>query len=90
MNTQTLKPLRHFIIETFGNGKALDAKAVLEQAAPSYPGEKYCSVPSIAEHLKALKAVGILHEDGSYLDDKGKLVSMYRISEYGLEKIEKK
>lgn len=91
MNVQVKaqKPLKMFITELFGNGELLDSKGIHELVSDFYPGEKYCSLSCIEEHLKSLKAVGILHEEGSYLDDVDNIVSVYRISEYGLDKLHK-
>ncbi len=89
MMKQTQKPLKMFITEIFGNGELLDVKGIYELVSAYYPDEKYCSVSTIEEHLKSLKAVGILHDEGSYLDDSGELISVYRISEYGLDKLHK-
>lgn len=89
MNMQAQKPLKLYIADLFGNGEALDVKGIHELVSAYYPGEKYCSANTVSEHLKSLKAVGILHEEGSYLDDAGELVSVYRISEYGLDKLHK-
>ena len=73
----------------FSNCEALNAKAVYDMIRGEYPSERYCSIPIVEDHLKSLKAVGILNEEGSYLDDGGNLVSVYRISEYGLDKLHK-
>lgn len=83
------KPLKMMVAEAYQEGWALSAEAVHKLIAGHYPAEPYCSTATIAEHLKSLKAVGFLHEDGSYLDEQGALVSVYRISEYGLEKLRK-
>lgn len=89
MNMEVQNPLKLYIAKIFGNGEPLDVKGIHELVCACYPGEKYCSVSTISEHLKSLKAVGILHEEGSYVDDKEELVSVYRISEYGLDKLHK-
>ncbi|OIO05941.1 MAG: hypothetical protein AUJ49_00490 [Desulfovibrionaceae bacterium CG1_02_65_16] len=83
------KPLKMMVAATFLDGAARNAETVHQLVAGSYPSERYCSRATIAEHLKSLKAVGVLQEDGSYLDDTGALVSVYRISEYGVEKLRK-
>jgi len=83
------KPLKMMVAEAFQEGWALNAEGVYKLIAGHYPSERYCSTATIIEHLKSLKAVGFLLEDGSYLDEKGVLVSVYRISEYGLEKLRK-
>ncbi len=84
----TTPPLKMKIAQMFRFCEALNAQAVLELVRDQYPGEAYCSLPVIEELLQSLKAVGILNEESSYLDDAGTLVSVYRISEYGLSKIE--
>ncbi|WP_319468577.1 hypothetical protein [uncultured Pseudodesulfovibrio sp.] len=83
------KPLKTMVAETYADGQAYGAGEVFELVKSHYPNEKYCSDQVVAEHLKSLKAVGIIHEDGSYLDDSGQLVSVYRISEYGQSKVQK-
>jgi hypothetical protein len=65
----------------------LNAKAVYDLVRDHFPNEKYCSIPIIEAHLQSLKVVGILNEEGSYLDDENQLVSVYRISEYGLDRL---
>ncbi|TIH18136.1 hypothetical protein D0S45_06160 [Marinifilum sp. JC120] len=89
MNMSINKPLKLLVAEMFGNGEQLDAKGVHELVASYYPDERYCSPQMIQELLLSLRAVGILHEEGSYVDDSGELVSVYRISEYGLDKLHK-
>ncbi|WP_319543060.1 hypothetical protein [uncultured Pseudodesulfovibrio sp.] len=84
-----IKPLKAMVAQAFVTGESLDAKSVYEQIKSIYSNEKYCSVSTVADHLKSLKAVGILNEDGSYLDDAKALVSKYRISGYGLGKLKK-
>ena len=82
-------PLKAMVAGCFSNCEALNAKAVYDLVVGDYPKEQYCSIPVIENHLKSLKAVGILHEEGSYMDDGGELISVYRISEYGLDKLQK-
>ncbi|NDV18331.1 hypothetical protein GO013_02730 [Pseudodesulfovibrio sp. JC047] len=82
-----VKPLKAMIAQAFATGETLDAQTVHAQIESLYRGEKYCSVPTVADHLKSLKAVGILREDSSFLNDAGMLVSQYRISDYGLNKV---
>ncbi|QJB56774.1 hypothetical protein [Pseudodesulfovibrio sp. zrk46] len=82
-------PLKAMVAACFSNCEALNARAVYDMVVDDYPSEKYCSIPIVEEHLKSLKAVGILNEEGSYLNDDGQLVSVYRISEYGLDKLHK-
>lgn len=89
MNMPINKPLKLLVAEMFGNGEQLDAKGVHELVASYYPGERYCSPQMIQELLLSLRAVGILHEEGSYMDEDGELISVYRISEYGLDKLHK-
>lgn len=84
----TALPLKMKIAQLFRFCEALNAQAVLELVRDQYPGETYCALPVIENHLQSLKAVGILNEESSYIDDAGKLVSVYRISEYGLSKVE--
>ena len=84
-----IKPMKTRIVEVFKNGELLNAKAIHEIVLYDYPSERYCSIKTIEDHLKSLKAVGILNEEGSYIDDDGNLVSTYRISEYGLDKLHK-
>lgn len=83
----TKKPLKVMIAEAFRHGERLDAKSVHGLLEGAYPGERYCSVATVTDHLKSLKAVGILQEDGSYVNGAGQLVSVYRITEYGSNKI---
>jgi hypothetical protein len=80
-------PLKAMVAQCFNNCEALNAKAVYDLVRDHYPDEKYCSIPVIEEQLLSLKVVGILNEEGSYLDDDNRLVSVYRISEYGLDKL---
>jgi hypothetical protein len=84
----TTLPLKMKIAQLFRFCEALNPQAILELVQDQYPGETYCSLPVIENHLQSLKAVGILNEESSYLNDDGKLVSVYRISEYGLSKVE--
>ncbi|QGY41880.1 hypothetical protein GM415_17715 [Pseudodesulfovibrio cashew] len=80
-------PMKAMVAQCFSHCEALNAKAVYDLVRDHFPSEKYCSIPIIEDHLLSLKAVGILNEEGSYLDDDGQLVSVYRISEYGLDKL---
>lgn len=82
-------PLKAMVAKCFSNCEPLTAQAVYDLVVDSYPSESYCSISVIEEHLKSLKAVGIIFEEGSYVDDDGNLVSVYRISEYGLDKLHK-
>jgi len=84
----TTLPLKMKIAQLFRFCEALDARAILELVRDQYPGETYCSLPVIEGHLQSLKAVGILNEESSYMNDEGALVSVYRISEHGLSKVE--
>lgn len=81
-------PLKMQIASVFRHCEALDPRAVLELIQDQYPGEPYCSLEVVSAHLQALKAVGIVNEEHSYLDDAGNLVPVYRISEYGLGRLE--
>lgn len=82
-------PMKMMVADCFGRGEALNARAVHDIISDHYPRERYCSVECVHEHLMSLKAVGILRDEGSYVDDDGDLVSVYRISEYGLERLHK-
>jgi hypothetical protein len=80
-------PLKAMVAQCFNHCEALNAKAVYDLVRDHFPNEKYCSIPIIEAHLQSLKVVGILNEEGSYLDDENQLVSVYRISEYGLDRL---
>ena len=82
-------PLKAMVAQCFENCEALNAKAVYDLVRDYFPDERYCSLPIIEEHLQSLKVVGILNEESSYLDDDRRLVSVFRISEYGLDKLHK-
>ncbi|MBG0791291.1 MAG: hypothetical protein H0S80_12430 [Desulfovibrionaceae bacterium] len=82
-------PMKMRVADCFGQGEALNARAVHDIICDQYPTERYCSVRSVHEHLMSLKAVGILNDESSYVDDNGDLVSVYRISEYGLNRLHK-
>lgn len=77
------KPLKMAIAELFLRYGTMDERAVLERVSTQFLNEKYCSLPVIQTHLQSLKAVGILEEHGSTLDEHGNLVSRYRITAYG-------
>jgi len=81
------EPLKTSVLRAFAAGEVLDAAEVLARIRGRYPGERYCSLAVVADHLKSLRAVGLLAEDASFLDESGGLVSLYRISEYGLAKL---
>ena len=83
------KPLKTKLAEVFSDGKAYSATKVFKVIEPEYPNERYCSLPTVTDHLQSLKAVGILSDDTSYINESGDLVSMYRITEYGMEKVQK-
>jgi len=82
-------PMKMMIAACFRQGEALNASAVFDLICDHYPGESYCSIATVRVHLMSLKAVGILKDEGSYLDDDDQLVSVYRISEYGLDRLHK-
>jgi DNA-binding PadR family transcriptional regulator len=71
------------IAELFLHHETLDQDAVFARVRDAFPAERYCSPPVISGHLQSLKAVGILEEHGSTLDEHGNLVSRYRITNYG-------
>jgi len=81
------EPMKMMVAGCFGRGEALNAMAVHDIIRDHYPRERYCSIESVREHLMSLKAVGILNDESSYVDDDGHLVSVYRISEYGLDRL---
>lgn len=84
-----IKPIKAKAAEVFCDGEIRCAAKVLQHIVSDYPNEKYCSIPTISAHLKSLKAAGILAEDASYLDESGNLVSVYRITDYGKNKVQK-
>lgn len=79
----TLMPLKMKIADLFRSCETLDPHAVLELVRDQYSGEKYCSLSVVEGHLQSLKAVGILEEHGSALNEHANLVSRYRITGYG-------
>ncbi|WP_415719392.1 hypothetical protein [Maridesulfovibrio sp.] len=87
MNMTAQNPLKLYIAGLFSNGEALDVKGIHELVCAYYSGEEYCSVSTIDEHLKSLKDIGIIYEEGSHAGDAGELVTVYRITEYGLDKL---
>lgn len=84
----TLMPLKMKIAALFRLYETLDPHAVLELVQDQYSGEKYCNLSVVEGHLQSLKAVGILNEENSFLNDEGELVCVYRISEYGHSRLE--
>ena len=78
-----MPPLKMAIATLFLQHPLLDADAVLAQLCSQFPGEKYCCLPVIQTHLQSLKAVGILEEHGSTLDEHDNLISRYRLTDYG-------
>ncbi|WP_291329421.1 hypothetical protein [Desulfovibrio sp. UCD-KL4C] len=87
MNMVAQKQLDLFITELFGNGEILDVKGIYELVITGYQNAKDCSMSCINERLEELKDTGILLDEGSYFDDSGEQVSLYRISECGLDKL---
>jgi hypothetical protein len=81
------EPLKTSVLRAFASGEALGAAGVHALLQAQYPGERYCSLAVVADHLKSLRAVGLLLEDESFVDDAGRLVSLYKISECGLAKL---
>ncbi|MDD3310781.1 hypothetical protein [Pseudodesulfovibrio sp.] len=80
-------PMKMMVADCFRRGEALNPGAVHDLIRDHYAGERYCSIESVREHLMSLKAVGILNDESSYVDGDGGLVPVYRISEYGLDRL---
>ncbi|WP_432734536.1 hypothetical protein [Maridesulfovibrio sp. FT414] len=80
-------PLKHFIVEIFGNGELLDATGIHELVSASYSDGAMLTPDELAAKLEELQDEGLLLDEGSYMNDDGKLIPLYRISELGLNRL---
>lgn len=83
-----MKPPIRLALGTFLlDSEPCTAQFACEALRPEYPGERQLTPNALEDHLQALKAVGIARIDKEYLDENGKLIQLYTLSEYGRKRV---
>lgn len=80
-------PLRFRILHLLSQHDALTVREVMDALRDEYGNDGQFKPAIIEGHLMSMKAVGLLEIADVDLDDNGKLVQHYRITDYGKSRL---
>lgn len=84
-----LMPLYYAIVKHFTGGAEYCAEDVITALKPLYGGYKLLTRKAIEEALATAKENGLLDESNYGLDDAGGLRVYFRVTDFGLDMIER-
>ncbi|KUK31229.1 MAG: Winged-helix DNA-binding domain protein [Thermoanaerobacterales bacterium 50_218] len=80
-------PMRFRILHLISEKENMGVDEVMEALRPEYGGERQWKRGVIYDHLRALKAVGMIETTDVSLDEKGNLVEKFKITDYGKSRL---
>ena len=84
-----LLPSRTAVLNQMYDQREMDVKQIMEELKPQYGDEKQFNEKLYLEHLMALEANGLVDMSDYSLDEKNELVIYYKITNEGIETVDK-
>ncbi|NLN97304.1 MAG: hypothetical protein GX127_02730 [Eubacteriaceae bacterium] len=82
-------PLRFSILKILhDDDNALTPFELYEKVKTIYPNEKQATVDALDGHLMSMRGAGLITVEKAHLTEESELVSSYKLTDYGKEKVE--
>ena len=79
----------NLILQLIEHRDGLTPEQLYEILQPAFGTERQCTVEGIDEQMTSIKSVGLVEITETLEGDNNQLISIYRITDYGLERSKK-